>query len=155
MNEKVAKKVGEAYAFASVLEETFTRNESVMRSLFDSYADLMKETVQSQQDELRSIAEEFGMSEVVLPKAERTSVKIQNMADMYVGDEWDNPVEVLEWMSFFVGGAVIHWQLIAGSAEAMGHESFLGVAQEGTDYYHSLLDELKEYAISIGKERAV
>jgi len=127
MNEKVAKKVGEAYAFASVLEETFTRNESVMRSLFDSYADLMKETVQSQQDELRSIAEEFGMSEVVLPKAERTSVKIQNMADMYVGDEWDNPVEVLEWMSFFVGGAVIHWQLIAGSAEQWDMNHFLGL----------------------------
>lgn len=155
MNEKVAKKIGEAYAFASVLEETFIKNQEVIQTLFDTYADMMIETVRSQQEDLKTLSEVSGTSDIVLPKAERTSEKIQKMADMYVGDEWDNPVEVLEWMSFFIGGAIVHWQLIAGSAEAMEHESFQAVAQEGADYYSALLDELKEYSITIGKERVV
>ena len=154
MNEKVAKKIGEAYAFASVLSDTFSSNQGVMTELFGGYSEGMLDIVSSQQDELKSISEDAGMAEVVLPKAERTGIKIAKMADMYVGDEWDNPVEVLEWMSFFVGGAIVHWQLIAGSGEAMDHEALQELAQEGADYYSGLMDQLKEYSIGIGKARA-
>jgi len=155
MNEKVAKKIGEAYAFAQVLSETFTSNQSVMEDLFGAHAGNMLEITKAQTEELESIAADANMAEVVLPKAERTGTKISKMADMYVGDEWDNPVEVLEWMSFFVGGAIVHWQLIAGSAEAMDHDHMGNIAGIGTEYYATLMGRLREYAIEIGKQRAV
>ena len=154
MNEKVAKKVGEAYAFAQVLSDTFNSNHSVMEALFGEHAGNMMEITQTQCEELEGIAAEMNMDEVVLPKAERTGTKISKMADMYVGDEWDNPVEVLEWMSFLVGGAIVHWQLIAGSAEAMDHEHMGNVAGVGTEYYAALMGRLRDYAIEIGQERA-
>jgi len=76
------------------------------------------------------------------------------MGEMYVGDDWDDVAEVLEWMSFFVGGAIVHWQLISGSAEEMNDEKFQTVAQKGTDYYLGLLEQLRSYSVKIGKQRA-
>jgi hypothetical protein len=153
MNEKVAKKIGEAYAFAQVLHDTYQSNESVMQDLFAGHAADITNTAMSQIDALRTISENAGMEDVVLPKADRTGAKISNMADMYVGDEWDNPVEVLEWMSFFVGGAIVHWQLIAGSGEAMGHQELFELASNGAQYYSDLMEQLREYSIEIGKAR--
>lgn len=153
MNEKVAKKVGEALAFAQVLETTYKNNKEVMEELFDSKAETLLDTVSMQQVQLKALSEDLGVSDVVLPKAQRTGEKISKMGDMYVGDEWDNPVEVLEWMSFFVGGAIVHWQLIAGSGDAMEHDDFKALAQTGADYYQELMEELKRYSVVIGKAR--
>jgi hypothetical protein len=75
------------------------------------------------------------------------------MGEMYVGDQWDNPVEVLEWMSFFVGGAIVHWQLISGSAAAMGHQELHELASNGAQYYSDLMEQLREYSIEVGKGR--
>ena len=94
------------------------------------------------------------MDEVVLPKSERTAEKITKMGDMYVGDDWDDAAEVLEWMSFFVGGAIVHWQLITGAAKEMDHEHFENTAGVGTEYYETLMKQLKASATQIGKERA-
>ena len=154
MNEKVAKKIGEAYAFAQVLQDTYQSNETVMQDLFGSLASEISSTAEMQVASLHAIADETEMSEMVVPKAERTGEKISKMADMYVGDEWDNPVEVLEWMSFFVGGAIVHWQLIAGSGEAMGHQGLFELASNGAQYYSDLMEQLREYSIEIGKVRA-
>ena len=38
MNEKITKKIGEAYAFAQVLETTFVNNETVMNQLLQGAA---------------------------------------------------------------------------------------------------------------------
>ena len=153
MNEKVAKKIGEAHAFAQVLHDTYQSNESVMQDLFGSHAADIISNVTEQISALTSISEAAGTADIVLPKAERTGTKITNMGEMYVGDEWDNPVEVLEWMSFFVGGAIVHWQLIAGSGEAMGHQELFELASNGAQYYSDLMEQLREYAIEIGKAR--
>ncbi|MFT5360108.1 MAG: hypothetical protein ACI88L_000590 [Candidatus Paceibacteria bacterium] len=155
MNKKVAKKIGEAYAFAQVLQDTYQSNESVMKDLFGLHAEGINKTVEAQIAALHAVSEETEMTEVVVPKAERTGGKISKMADMYVGDEWDNPVEVLEWMSFFVGGAIVHWQLIAGSGEAMGHEGLHELASNGVQYYSDLMEQLRKYAVEVGKDRAL
>lgn len=153
MNEKVAKKIGEAYAFAQVLQDTYQSNESVMHDLFGSHASEIVSITEIQIASLHAIADETEMTSIVVPKSERTVEKINKMADMYVGDEWDNPVEVLEWMSFFVGGAIVHWQLIAGSGEAMGHQGLFELASNGASYYSDLMEQLREYSIEVGKAR--
>ncbi|MCI5050794.1 MAG: hypothetical protein MRY57_00600 [Candidatus Pacebacteria bacterium] len=154
MTEKVAKKIGEAYAFAQVLTDTFTSNEDVMSELFGDHADAILDIAKAQREELADIADEFGMSEIVLPKAEKTGAKLTKMGEMYVGDDWDDVAEVLEWMSLFVGGAIVHWQLIVGSAEEMDHTHFGNIAGVGTEYYAKLMEQLREYSKVIGKARA-
>ena len=74
--------------------------------------------------------------------------------DDQLGDDWDDVAEVLEWMSFFVGGAIVHWQLVTGSAEEMKHDHFGNIAGVGTEYYVSLMKQLREYSVVIGKARA-
>jgi hypothetical protein len=154
MTEKTAKKIGEAYAFAQVLSDTFASNTEVMTQLLGDHAESILQVTHVQQEELKDIASENNMAEIVLPKAERTGLKITKMGDMYVGDDWDDVAEVLEWMSFFVGGAIVHWQLITGSAKEMNHDHFGNVAGVGTEYYAALMNQLREYAVVVGKERA-
>lgn len=154
MTEKTAKKIGEAYAFAKVLSDTFESNTEVMSELLGDHAESILEITRVQQEELTDIAEEGGMSDIVLPKADKTGTKITNMGEMYVGDDWDDVAEVLEWMSFFIGGAIVHWQLITGSAEEMENDHFGNVAGVGTEYYGILMNQLREYAVVVGKARA-
>ncbi len=154
MTEKTAKKIGEAYAFAQVLSDTFESNIKVMTELFGDHAESILDVTKVQREELADIADKTGLSEIVLPKAERTGLKITKMGEMYVGDDWDDVAEVLEWMSFFVGGAIVHWQLIKGSAEEMDNDHFGNVAGVGTEYYATLMQQLRDYAVGVGKERA-
>lgn len=154
MTEKTAKKIGEAYAFAKVLSDTFESNTGVMTELLGGHANSLLEITRVQQEELTDIVSECGMSEVVLPKAQRTGSKITKMGEMYVGDDWDDIAEVLEWMSFFVGGAIVHWQLITGSAAEMDNEHFGNVAGVGVEYYSALMEQLKDYSVIVGKARA-
>mgnify|MGYP001328923388 CR=1 FL=1 len=66
MTEKVAKKVGEAYAFAQVLSETFKNNSEVMSELLGEHAENIEDITRVQMEELKDIAEESDMDEVVL-----------------------------------------------------------------------------------------
>lgn len=154
MNEKITKKVGEAAAFAHVLGATFEANEAVMKELLEKQAGTVVKTAASQKTALQAICEEAGTSTILAPKVEKTAEKISKMGDMYVGDQWDDPAEVLEWMSFFVGGAIVHWQLIVGAGEAMGHTSLTRVANAGVTYYAELMEQLKTAATKVGTSRA-
>jgi len=154
MNEKITKKVGEASAFAQVLEATYQANEKVMKELLGAKAGAVVKAAASQKTALQSLCDEAGTVSILKPKAEKTAEKITRMGEMYVGNDWDDATEVLEWMSFFVGGAIVHWQLIAGAGEAMGHTALQRVADAGVVYYKELLDQLNMTATSIGAERS-
>jgi len=154
MTEKVAKKVGEAYAFGQILADTFADNTDVMTKIFGDRASDINATTELQRTSLQKRAKHYDKDSVVLTKATKTATKITTMGEMYVGDDWDDPAEVLEWMSFFVGGAIVHWQLLIGSAQAMGDEEFLHIVHTGVEYYTDLLEQLKSYAITIGTQRA-
>jgi len=154
MTEKVAKKIGEAHAFAKVLLDTFEKNTEVMSVLFGVHADALLGITRTQQEELLDIADDAMMLGIVEPKSEKTGAKLTKMGEMYVGDDWDDVAEVLEWMSLFVGGAIVHWQLLVGSAEEMDHTHLGNVAGVGTEYYATLMTQLREYSVTVGKARA-
>lgn len=155
MTEKIAKKVGEAHAFAAVLEKTFNENTEVMNTLLGEHAQTVTAKTEKQRTDLETVADAAQMKEVVTTKSAKTSDKITGMGETYVGDDWDDVAEVLEWMSFFVGGAIVHWQLIAGAADKMEEEAFKTITEAGTEYYTNLMEQLKQYAITVGHDRAV
>jgi len=154
MNEKITKKAGEAHAFAHVLETTVAANESVMKEILGSIAKTAGKTAAQQKTALQAICDEAGTVSTLLPKSEKTSKKITAMGEMYVGDQWGDSAEVLEWMSFFVGGAIVHWQLVVGAGEAMGHTSLTRIATAGVEFYTEMLEQLKESATKVGAERS-
>ena len=154
MNEKITKKIGEAYAFAEVLEATFTANVAVMTELLGPVAANVLATAGEQKAALHAMCDAAGTTDILLPKVEKTSAKITKMGEMYVGDDWDDSAEVLEWLSFFVGGAIVHWQLIAGAGVAMDDEMLTDAATSGVVYYSSIMDQLKGSAVLIGQERS-
>ncbi|PIT92488.1 MAG: hypothetical protein COU08_02150 [Candidatus Harrisonbacteria bacterium CG10_big_fil_rev_8_21_14_0_10_42_17] len=152
MNEKTAKKIGEAYAFAQVCDELYQKTPGVLEDLLDTHARDISEKTREQRKKLETVSEE--VKEIVLAKAEKTSKKITTMGNLYVGDDWDDPAEVLEWLSFFLGGAIIHWQLIKGSASERENREFETIANEGVQYYTTLFETTRNKAEAIGHARA-
>ena len=55
--------------------------------------------------------------EIFAAKAAKTTSKLTAMMELYVGDEWHNPTEVLEWCSFYAGAGAAHCA-IAGKLAA-------------------------------------
>jgi len=154
MNEKISKKVGEAHAFSVVFAGIFNKTPGVVKELLGEHSDSVIETTSQQISELGSIIDEEGVTEIVTTKSEKTSNKISEMGEFYVGDDWDDSAEVLEWLSFFLGAAVIHWQLVVGAAKEMDNPEFERITEEGADYYATLLNVARRKAEDIGKERA-
>jgi hypothetical protein len=153
MNEKITKKIGEAAAFTQVLTATSQAHSPVFEELLGDLAAGVDIATSKQQTELTALCDAAGTSEVLRPKVDKTADKITRMGEMYVGDDWDDAAEVLEWLSFFVGGAIVHWELIAGAGEAMQHEELTLCATEGVVYYEQLLAQLKVAASTIGAAR--
>ena len=154
MNEKTAKKVGEAHAFAQTLQNLVTNHKEVSTELFGERTDELFQATDIQKQRLEEVAEKYGTKEIVLPKSQKTVEKITSMGDTYVGDEWDNAVEVMEWVSFLLGGALIHWQLIHGSAQVLGDEDFTTATTDGVQVYSELVATVRTKAEEVGKERA-
>jgi hypothetical protein len=46
-------------------------------------------------------------------KTNKTVTKLTTMMELYIGDEWDNPIEVLEWCSFYAGAGAAHCAISA------------------------------------------
>ena len=130
------------------------RLPEVLEALLGEHASGITEITAKQQTDLQELAETAGMGDMMLEKAARTQKKITEMGESYVGDDWDDSAEVLEWLSFFLGAAVIHWQLITGSAKELGDERFIRVAGDGAEYYFTLLNTARSKAEDIGRARA-
>lgn len=155
MNDKIAKKIGEAHAFAAVCKATKERVPSVFAEIFGSdVVSELSDVCATQMSDLERIAEEAGMKETVTTKSTKTQEKIQAMAEQYVGDEWDDVAEVLEWMSFFVGGATAHWDVITGGGNAMQHTTLESVAKDGASYYQGLFEKVRAAGHAVGTARA-
>lgn len=155
MNEKIAKKIGEAHAFAALCKETNEQVPAVFAKVFgEAIVSDLPQMCSTQMDDLERTATEAGMADAVLEKSKRTQEKIRTMANQYVGDAWDDPAEVLEWMSFFVGGAAVHWDVIAGGGSGMQHDDLKRVGEQGAAYYTSLFEAARSAGNAIGVERA-
>lgn len=155
MTEKIAKKIGEAYAFSEVLNNLKEANGAVITDLVsEEIATKISSATESHKTQLLEVISSGELAEIVTTKAAKTGAKITEMGEFYVGDDWDDAAEVLEWLSFFVGAAIIHWRLILGAAKKMEHAEFEKVSAEGVEFYEKVFEVLKTRAEKIGEDRS-
>lgn len=155
LNEFVGKKIGEVVAFTRVATDTIERGkEALVAHLGEERVMDMLEKSRIHGEELLRIATDGAVVDTTLAKAEKTSAKLMQMRDLYVGDQWDNATELMEWSGFFEGAAVVHWALLRGCAEALNDEGFLTLAQEGVNYHYELLELTESELASIGQNKA-
>lgn len=156
MNEFTAKKLGEVLAFAEVGMETFEKGRDAFSSVLgEEMASSILEESQIHADTIRKIAEDAGMTDVVMKKLEGTGSKLRAMRDLYVGDQWDNATELLEWSGFFEGAATVHWALVKGAAEAISHTDLMTLAEAGAERHHSILEKATALLTEVGKKKGI
>lgn len=152
MTEKGAKKLGEVLAFsqgmiqlldkAKVAAETIW-TEKGTSSLREEHFLLEKTVVQ--------LADSFGTTATVIAKSEKTLEKLNTMRDMYIKDEWDNPTEIMEWLGFFAGAAIVHWSLIGGIGDAEKNNELLSLTEKALRKWQETFVQVKEYLYEKGK----
>ncbi len=156
MNEFVAKKLGEVLAFTRVGSDTLEKGHTALVEALgpDRVLD-MEEKNRIHGEEIIRVATDAGMIDTTLAKATKTEDKLKQMRDLYVGDQWDNATELMEWSGFFEGAAVVHWALVRGAAEGMNNEGLMTLAEEGVNWHYELI-ELAEGELHLtGGDRAV
>lgn len=151
MNEFSARKLGEVLAFCNAGIEIFKKGEGALKGLLNEEYQQTINTLQEQAIEIESIANQAGVWEVTSKKAEGTKNKLLSMSEMYIGDEWDNPTELMEWFGFFEGAAIMHWELVEGSGQGLKDEHLESLANKNIEFHRNLLDKfgdlIKEYAV--------
>jgi hypothetical protein len=155
MNEFTAKKLGEVLAFAVVGKEIFEKGKDALTEVLTAEG-VRNDTDRAQlhADAITGLAEEKGVSEITLPKSEKTAEKLRSMLDLYVGDQWDNPAELLEWLGFFEGAALIHWKLVEGAASALGDSKLKELASTGVNFHQNLLTQVSTSIRDLGGKKA-
>lgn len=157
MNEFAAKKLGEVLAFCQIGQETLEKaRDGFVREMEDGAATVDKVIADlgDHADKIEVLANKAGVAEITLPKAEATGNKLRSMRDLYIGDEWDNPTEVLEWTGFFEGAAIVHWAVVDGAAKSLGLDELEALAGEGQDYHKKMLDDVTDMLRAIGSKKA-
>jgi hypothetical protein len=155
MNEFTAKKLGEVMAFAEVSIDTFEKGREALVSVLSS--DMVETVVSECQmhiDTIKKIAEQAGQSAVTLKKAEATILKLRAMRELYIGEQWDNPTELLEWSGFFEGAAVVHWALVRGCAEQTENNDLIELSLSATNLHHKILHNAGELLTEVGKKKS-
>lgn len=149
MNEFVAKKLGEVLAFSRIGLECRERGGA-------AFGEALADMVERFSSELTAFATavEARADDITTAKAEKTVVKLRGMMEAYIGDEWDNPTELLEWLSFFLGSAAAHWSLVHGAAEATDDSELAEVAERAVSFYKSGLEHVMIQLHTVGKTRA-
>ena len=107
MNPLLPKKLGEVHAFAIIGLELLERaGATAIEAFGESTVAEMRDVFTAQSTRVVGDADQG--------KTERTTTKLRSMMEQYIGDEWDNPIELLEWSGFYLGAAGIHWALVSG-----------------------------------------
>ncbi len=148
MNEFVAKKLGEVLAFSRIGIECQQRAGGAFAEVLEDPSSF------AEQLNLFADAVDQKANEVTRTKAEKTANKLRGMMESYIGDEWDNPTEILEWLSFFTGAATAHWSLISGAAQSIQDVDLENTANQALNTYTSYLQEVIEKLKENGQQRA-
>ncbi len=150
MTEFVQKKLGEVLAFCLVGQETVVKAGKPLSDLIGD------EKVHRYSERLAKIAAALGemATELSRTKSEKTATKLRGLREAYIGEEWNNPTEVLEWLGFFEGAAIVHWFLILGSAEEHNDLKLATLAHSAVDLHRKSLANVEDHLHHIGEMRA-
>ena len=154
INEFVAKKIGEVVAFCTVGNDTLEKGGDALRlQLGDEFVLDMQEKNTLYKQALLDIATTADMLDTTHTKALKTGEKLTTMREMYIGDQWHNPVEIFEWSGFFFGAAIVHFALVQGAAEALNHEQLLELTNEAIAWNYECLEKIESKLAEVGSDR--
>lgn len=156
MNEFSAKKLGEVFAFANISLNTAEKSKEALKEtfgdeLFTQIIDKNKKHIEL----INSIAINNNVQNIVNKKLEGTSKKLTEMRNLYIGDQWDNPIELLEWSGFFEGAAIVHWKLVSGVGKSLQKEEIITLSEEALYLHNELFEKAKEKLEEYGKNKAL
>lgn len=152
MNEFVGRKMGEVLAFAETFNDTVERGrEAIEKELNADEIQNLETDSQHQAEAIKRFAEDGGVAEVTATKAQATNTKLRTLRDTYIGDSWDELTEIYEWMGFYTGAAIVHWELVKGAGEGLGNQDVVKVAKDAQEFYEKLLKRAKDHLKEVGK----
>lgn len=152
MNEKLAKKLGEVLAFARAGIDTYKKGETALKEKLGNEYSLFLEENEKFIKNINLIADSHEVGEIVTQKSEKTFEKLNKMRDMYIGDSWDDAIEIFEWSGFFHGAGMVHWGLVESAARKNNIEELVEPAEMGTEFFHKqLMNTMSELKMA-GKE---
>lgn len=155
MNEFTGKKLGEVLAFCEVGEETFKMGvEALTEKLGAEFVTDYIERSNMYFESVKKFANDGGVGEVATMKLEATGTKLRAMRDLYVGDQWHNSTELLEWSGFFEGAAIVHFALVRGVAMELDNSDLLNLVNEAIDFHYQILEHAESELESVGQDRA-
>lgn len=141
MEEFIAKKLAEAEAFCIVSGQILEKAGGGFDPKYGDVAAIL--------EELNAQTVESGITAIRRQpfdtKVEKTVVKLNTMMDQYIGDQWDNPEEVLEWCGFFAGAGATHCALAAGLEEDLENQ-LNSMSQRFEDCLHQVMNDLRIFA---------
>ncbi|HEX8390213.1 MAG TPA: hypothetical protein VF597_02240 [Candidatus Saccharimonadales bacterium] len=128
------KKLGEVEAFARVGLEMLARAGDTAETAFGER--LVTEIKMSLQSHVDTVSLRSDSA-----KADRTTAKVRDMMEQYIGDEWDNPIELLEWSGFYLGAAGIHWSLVASLSDDEADAAMMKYAAAQANLFYQWLEQ--------------
>lgn len=143
VNQSLASKIGEIMAFSQNGEAVFKKGGQALKKVFDPV--FLEEIIQSNNlfaSSIQDIASKMGIWEIVAKKAESTGNKLESMQGLYLEDEWDDPVEILEWLGFFEGAALVHWSLVNGKAKQASLKELVSLSEKAISFHQNLLRKI-------------
>ena len=156
INEFTAKKIGEVVAFCNIGSDTLVKGGDALHAqLGDTLALDIIEKNTLYKEALLHIVAGTAMLAITEAKATKTGEKLSAMRELYIGDQWGNPTEVFEWSGFFYGAAIVHFALVRGSAEALGHEQLIELANEAIAWNYEILESIESKLAEVGSDRAI
>ncbi len=157
MNEFTAKKLGEVMAFINVGAEQFLQAKTALSSVLgQDFTNKANEIYAEHKKNLNHIVQESDLKEVILTKADKTGVKLTAMANLYMQkpEDWQDSSEVIEWLGFFEGGAIVHFKLAEAAAEELNLKEVVDFARAGAQWHKDFLGKLEQGISMVAKKRS-
>jgi hypothetical protein len=150
MNEKLARKLGELLAFSQVGHDLFESNRESLISVWPAdEVSLVTEENLGFGEQIKILAEKENMSETMLAKAEKTKAKLAQMQELYLAGDTD-PIEIMEWLSFFEGAAAAHGSLVLGMAQ--NNKEVGSFAKELISFHRKIGEKVATTLFEAGKK---
>lgn len=139
MNTFISQKLGEVLAFARIGDDTLKKGrEGFLKMLDEKEMEGLNGKFTELGNKVADFASKEGVGDEVEKEAKETEEKVRKMRDMYIDGNWNEESEVLEWMGFYTGAALVHWYLISGAGKSLGLSELESISKEAIEFYNSL-----------------
>ena len=147
MNEFTVKKLAEVQAFIDLASPILDRSNGDFEKKAQAVSAALQKLRQSNNIKCYVVEADYG--DLFESKRQRTGAKLTQMMELYIGSSWDDPVEVLEWLSFYAGAASAHAGLAAAALQELDiQDGFVATQQLSTDFA-GLLDAVKQELVTL------